>query len=294
MELRQLRYLVAVVEEANFTRASERLFVTQSALSQQIQALEQSVGTPLLDRSKRGVRLTEAGKILHQHAQKIFLEIEQAAVAIRELEGLGRGELKIGAVQTVNHYLLPTLLTAFTQRYPQIRLSIEELSTDDIENRLAAGTLQLGLGFTPTTHPKIQSSPLFEERLVLIVRTDHPLAHQRQVRVGELDQLPLVMLSHTFCTRRLWEESAQLATAQPQIVMEMNTVSSLLAVVERTGLACVLPALALRESAGQSLVSVDLYDPIPSRQVGVLWNRETYLCAASQAFMAMTKQQAVG
>src|SRR5688500_7403896 len=124
MELRQLRYLLAVVEEANFTRASEKVFVSQSALSQQIQALEQEIGTVLLDRSKRGVRLTAAGEILRHHAQRIFLELEQAQTAIQELEGLQRGELRIGVVQTVNAYLLPSLVTAFLGRYPDIKLSI--------------------------------------------------------------------------------------------------------------------------------------------------------------------------
>src|SRR5690606_13404805 len=105
MELRQLQYLVAIVQEANFTRASEKVFVSQSALSQQIQALEQEVGTVLLDRSRRGVRLTAAGEILYHHAQRMFLELAQAKIAIHELEGLQRGELHVGVVQTVNDYL---------------------------------------------------------------------------------------------------------------------------------------------------------------------------------------------
>lgn len=293
MELRQLRYLAAVVEEANFTRASEKLFVTQSALSQQIQALEQDIGTTLLDRSKRGIRLTEAGKILYQHTQKIFLELEQAAVAIRELEGLQRGDLRIGVVQTVNHYLLPSLLTTFTQQHPHIRLAVDELSSDEIENRLEMGALQIGLGFVPASNGKIQAENLFEERLVLIVRRDHPLVSSPRIAVELLDQMPLVMLSNTFCTRRLCEESAQLAAAQPKIVMEMNTVGSILAVVEKTGLATVLPHLALQDAPLHNLISIDLYNPIPSRQVGVLWNRENYLCAASQAFIAVAKAHIV-
>jgi LysR family transcriptional regulator, cyn operon transcriptional activator len=289
MEIRQLRYLVAIAQEANFTRASEKVFVSQSALSQQIQALEQDVGTVLLDRSKRGVRLTAAGEILYHHAQRIFLELEQAETAIQELEGLQRGELRIGVVQTVNDYLMPLLASTFAQRHPQIKLLVNELPTDDIELGLEQGELQVGLSFLPNSSQNINAQPLLEEQLVLIVRDDHPLAHQKDVAVASLDQLPMVMLSNTFCTRRLWEESARLTPAQPRIVMEMNTVSSILAVVESSGLATVLPRLTLTRKPSARLVSVDLIEPTPSRQVGLLWHRENYLCHASRAFLAMAQ-----
>lgn len=290
MELRQLRYLIAIVEEANFTRASEKVFVSQSALSQQIQTLEQEVGTILLDRSKRGVRLTAAGEILYRHARRVFLELEQATIAIQETEGLQRGELRVGVVQTVNDYLMPSLATTFAECHPQIKLLVDELSSDEIEIRLENGELHVGLGFVPITNASIHTQHLFKEQLVLILRDDHPLARQSTIAVESLDQMPMVMLSNTFCTRRLWEESAHLAAAQPKIVMEMNTVSSILAVVEKTGLATVLPKNILAEKQPSQLVSLDLHNPTPSRQVGLLWHRDSYLCTASRAFIDMAQK----
>ena len=289
MELRQLRYLLAIAEEANFTRAAEKVFVSQSALSQQIQSLEKEVGTVLLDRSKRGVRLTAAGEILCHHARRMLLELTQAEIAIQELEGLQRGDLRIGVVQTVNDYLMPTVVTAFAEQYPNIRLSIEELSSDDIETGLINGDLQIGLSFIPPSSKQIEAEALFAEELVLIVRHDHSLAHQPDVTVHSLDTLPMIMLSNTFCTRRLWEENARLASAQPRVVMEMNTVSSILAVVEKTGLATVLPKFALADSDANALISLELRNPTPSRQVGLLWHRENYLCTASRAFIDITR-----
>lgn len=285
MELRQLKYLMAIAQEANFTRAAEKLFVTQSALSQQIQTLEQEIGTILLDRSKRGVRLTAAGEILCAHAQRIFLELEQAQTALQELEGLQRGELHIGVVQTVNEYLMPALATTFAERHPHIKLSIDELSSDEIEERLEIGELQAGISFIPLSSASISAQPLFEEQLVLIVRRDHALAGQNAVAVEALDQMPMVMLSNSFCTRRLWEENAQLTSAKPKIVMEMNTVSSILAIVEKIGLATVLPKFTLQQQYAANLVSLDLYNPSPSRQVGLLWHKEHFLCSASRAFL---------
>lgn len=292
MELRQLRYLLAVAAAGNFTRAAETVFVTQSALSQQIQALEQEMGAVLLDRSRRGVRLTAAGEILHQHAQRIMLELEGARVAIEELAGLQRGDLCVGVVQTVNAYLLPMVVTMFAADYPQIKLSIEELPSDDIEAGLTNGDLQVGISFTPPTNTAISTEDLFTEQLVLVVRDDHALAHTQAVPVQALDGMALVMLSKTFCTRRLWEENARLAAAQPQVVLEMNTVSSILSVVARTGLPTVLPAPTLQEVSPQNLVGVRLQQPELSRTVGLLWHQDNYLCTASRAFMEVTRQVA--
>jgi LysR family cyn operon transcriptional activator len=286
MELRQLRYLIAIAEAGNFTRAAETVFVSQSALSQQIQTMEQEIGTLLLDRSKTGVRLTAAGEILCHHARQMLRELNEAKVAIEELEGLKRGELRIGVVQTVNAYLMPAIATTFNGHYPDVKLSIEELAADDIESGLEQGDLQVGVGFIPPTSTSLESAGLFEERLVLVVRRDHPLAQQESVAVKELDEMALIMLTKTFCTRRLWEENARFAAAQPRVVLEMNTVNSILSVVEKTGLPTILPQFTLLENS-TDLVALPLRNPVPSRQVGLLWHRDYYLCASSRAFIDM-------
>lgn len=289
MELRQLRYLVVIAEEANFTRAAEKVFVSQSALSQQIQSLEQEVGTVLLDRSKRGVRLTSAGEILYRHALHIFSELDQAKIAIQELEGLQRGELRVGVVQTVNDYLMPSIVTLFSQYHPQIKLFIDELSSSQIERGLADGTLQVGVGFIPASSEDIHTEPLFHEELALIVRHDHPLANRHTIPIKALDNMEMIMLSNTFCTRQLWEENARLASIQPKIVMEMNTVSSILAVVEKTSLVTVLPKFTLEKGIPNSLRCIHLSEPTLLRQVGLLWHDTHYLCSASRAFISQTK-----
>jgi LysR family cyn operon transcriptional activator len=290
MELRQLRYLAAIVQEANFTRAAEKVFVSQSALSQQIQALEQAVGTVLIDRSKRGVRLTAAGEILYYHAQRIFTELEQATTAINELQGLQRGALQIGVVQTVNDYLMPLLASAFAEQYAQIKLVVDELPAAAVETGLEQGKLQVGLAFLPSANQSLSTLPLLDERLVLVVRDDHALAQQKEIKVACLDQLPMVMLSNTFCTRRLWEESARMTHVQPRIVMEMNTVSSILGVVENSGLATVLPELTLLRKRFSRLVGIHLTEPHLSRQVGLMWHRDNFMCSASRVFLEMTQK----
>jgi LysR family transcriptional regulator, cyn operon transcriptional activator len=289
IDLRQLRYLITVAEEANFTRAAETLYVTQSALSQQIQTLEKAVGVALLDRSKRGVRLTAAGSILVSHAQRMLLELDKAQIALQELEGLQRGSLRIGVVQTINEYLMPSIIGTFVSQYPRIKLLVEERSTDDIEAGLESGEFQVGLSFIPTNNAIIDSTFLFEEQLILVVRRDHPLAQVECLLVKALDELPMVMLSRTYCTRHLWEDTARLAGAHPQVMMELNTVSGILAAVAQTGLATVLPGQVLAARLIPDLVGIPLHNPLPSRQVGVLWNRDFFVCSASRKFIELTQ-----
>jgi LysR family transcriptional regulator, cyn operon transcriptional activator len=289
IDLRQLRYLITVAEEANFTRAAETLYVTQSALSQQIQTLEKAVGVALLDRSKRGVRLTAAGSILVSHAQRMLLELDKAQIALQELEGLQRGSLRIGVVQTINEYLMPSIIGTFVSQYPRIKLLVEERSTDDIEAGLESGEFQVGLSFIPTNNAIIDSTFLFEEQLILVVRRDHPLAQVECLPVKALDELPMVMLSRTYCTRHLWEDTARLAGAHPQVMMELNTVSGILAAVAQTGLATVLPGQVLAARLIPDLVGIPLHNPLPSRQVGVLWNRDFFVCSASRKFIELTQ-----
>jgi LysR family cyn operon transcriptional activator len=294
MELRQLRYLLAIAEEGNFTRAAEKVFVSQSALSQQIQLLEQEIGAPVLSRGKRGVHLTAAGEVLQRHALRVFHELDQARVVIDELQGLKRGELRVGAVQTVNDYLMPHLITAFAARYPDVKLRVDELPSDEIEAGLEGGSLQAAIGFIPASRAEIAHERLFSERLALVVRADHPLAPKRTIAVSVLDGLPMIMLANTFCTRRLWEESARLASAQPRVVLEVNTVSSILSLVETTGLASVLPEYSLRDGESRGLKAVALTDPTPVRQVGLLWRRDESLCAATRAFMTLVRELTQG
>lgn len=287
MELRQLEYLLAVAQEGNFTRAAESVHVSQSALSQQIQVLEKELDTQLIDRSKRGAKLTAAGQVLQQHAQNIFHELGQAKITIQELEGLQRGSLHIGVVQTVNDYLMPTLMAKFSHQYPDVKLFVEELPSEAIEAGVSNGSLQLGFSFIPIANTHLKADKLFEERLALIIRHDHPLANEIEITVETLHDLPMVMLSNTFCTRQLWEETARLASAQPHITMELNTVSSILSVVEKVGLATILPEQTLPENTSSSLIKIKITQPTPLRQVGILSHKTDYLCAASRAFIQL-------
>ncbi|MER3405049.1 MAG: hypothetical protein C4289_07695 [Chloroflexota bacterium] len=149
MELRHLRYFQAVAEERSFRRAAERLFISQPALSQQIRQLEEEVGVPLFDRIGKRVRPTAAGELLLGYAQRVLHELAEAQRALAEFEGLARGTLALGVVQTVDSYLIPAALARFIPAYPAIAIRIEELP---------AGRLTLGSGSPPPAQQRSRQS----------------------------------------------------------------------------------------------------------------------------------------
>ncbi len=284
MELRHLTYLLSVVEEGSFTRAAEKLYVSQPALSQQIKQLEDELGTPVLDRAGRRVRLNAAGEIFVMHARRVFQELDEAKIALQELQELQRGSLRVGIVQTVNAYLIPPVVARFTEAYPLIQLEIEELAAGEIEQALREGLVQLGVSFIPPTEEGLEYEELFNEELVLVIGEKHAMANCVEIEVSKLNGFPLVLLPKSYCTRRLWEECSQKAGIQARVVVEMNTIGAILSTIRQTKAGTILPRLALQQPYSQGLIGVQLCNPTPRRTVGLLWRRNAYRCRASQVF----------
>lgn len=289
MELRHLRYFLAVAEREHFTRASESLHVSQPTLSLQIKQLEEELGTPFFDRVGKRVRLTDAGRVFREHARRALREMEDAQIAINELEGLMRGAVTVGVVQTVNAYLVPQIVTRLSAEWPAVQIKIEELANGKIEEGLVEGRVNVGVGFIPTTAAEIVAEPLFDEALVLIVSDNHKFANRSHVPVRELHGEPLVLLSQNFCTRRLTDVSLAEGGACPRIAVEMNSIEGILATVRAGGAATVLPSLAVGRGL-PGVRAITLTKPTPRRTVGMLWHRDGYRTAAARAFAKTVKR----
>jgi LysR family cyn operon transcriptional activator len=284
MELRHLRYFLAVADTAHFRRAAESLHVSQPTLSQQIQQLERELGVPLFDRIGRRVQLTVAGETLRVHAHRVLLELKEAQVALLELDGLKRGKLQVGVVQPLDTYLIPRIIARFTAAHPGVFLGVEELTAGQIEEDLLRGRLNLGISSVSPAADEIASEPLFEEELTLIVPSRHRLASRKILKLKELDTEPLVLLAGAYYPRQLFDEKAREVGLRPRVAVEMNSIDGILAATRRSGRATVLPALALRNRA-PGLRAISFAEPKPRRTVGLLWRRESYRCRATEAFM---------
>ncbi|HET7057123.1 MAG TPA: LysR family transcriptional regulator, partial [Nitrospiraceae bacterium] len=158
MELRQLRYFLAVADCGNFTRAAEKVAISQPSLSVQIAALEEELGALLFDRLGRHVALTEPGRVFRDHAQRVIRETELATQSVRDLTGAEQGRLVVGVLSTVNSYLIPPLVCRFKQRFPRVHLQVHAQPSSTIEKAVAANRLDLGLCLLPVTNDRLITS----------------------------------------------------------------------------------------------------------------------------------------
>ncbi|WP_433011359.1 LysR family transcriptional regulator [Kribbella sp. CA-294648] len=184
--LRQLEYLVAVVDLGSFTKAAELLHVTQPALSHQIRALERSAGSPLLERLPRAVRLTPTGRAMLPHARAALADAERANCAARQAAGLEVGELQIATLYSISLGILPTALKAWRRSHPEVGIRLfEHRHTDELADAMRAGQADLAVGPAPVNWSGT-TQVLGEEELVVVVATDDPAAKGTSVRLSDL------------------------------------------------------------------------------------------------------------
>lgn len=284
MDLRQLRYFIAVANTQHMTRAAEQLHVTQSTLSHQIRQMEEALGTALFDRIGRGIRLTEAGELFREFAQRALMELESGVNALAELDHVLRGQLRVGVIHTINSSLVPPVISRFVAEHSGVMVTVDEMSGVDIEEGIVRGRLDLGIGFAPATSEDVLAEPLFDEKIVLIVPKGAASADRRMMRASELSRFKLALMSSRFMTRRLIDAAYGQYIAG-NITLEMNSIEALLATVRCGGLSTILNERALLHEG--DLVKIAITDPGTVRTAALLWHRERYRGAAARRFAAM-------
>ena len=269
MELRHLRYFDAVAETLNFTRAAERLHVTQSTLSHQIKQLEDEVGTPLFDRSGKRVRLTETGEILRSHMTPALERIDLGLQALRAPAEAITGIIRLGTTPSFNTQMVPQCVATLLKSYPGIAVNVEELAAGQILKRLRSGHLDMAVSYPPGDGGDLWFEPLYNEELRLVVAANHPLARRRKVRMVELHNLRMVLLPAQFLTRKLLDDCCDAAGAKPIVVAQLNSVAPMIELIRQTDLAGIIPESAV--GMGPGLRVIPLEDPTPIRTPGMLW-----------------------
>jgi LysR family transcriptional regulator, benzoate and cis,cis-muconate-responsive activator of ben and cat genes len=193
MELRHLRYFLAVADELHFGRAAARLHIAQPPLSRQIQQLEEELGFALFTRTARRVRLTDAGRAFHAEARSIVARVGEATEAARRVARGEAGALAVGFVASATYALLPRLYRRFRERHPGVALTLAELSTAEQVEALRAGHIQVGLARPPVGDDTLAVEPLDEEPLVVALPARHRLAAERDVPLRALAAEPFVL-----------------------------------------------------------------------------------------------------
>jgi len=201
MTITQLKYVLAVAEHQNFTKAAQKTFVTQPTLSMQIQKLEEELDILIFDRSKKPIELTSIGKKIVSQAHNIVNEADRMQDVVDQEKGFIGGEFKLGIIPTVMPTLLPMFLKNFGNKYPKVQLKIEELTTDDIISKLNDGHLDAAIAATPLENDKVKERVLYYEPFVGYVPQNHRLHSKTKIDSSDLDIEDILLLEDGHCFR---------------------------------------------------------------------------------------------
>ncbi len=295
LELRQLRYFVAVAEELNFSRAAERVFLTQPALSHQVRRLEETLGLKLFARSSRHVELTDAGHELLALARETLERLDQGVTDIRRRAGVESARFRIGFTEYANYSAISQIVTRFAARHPDLRLEQREGSTLEQISALKEGTLDAGFFLATLQDDALEALPLWREPFVLALSETHPLARLEAIPVRALDGVQLMVNARTISpgTYDYIIETCRRAGATPKLIPnegpQIYTFSSMARLVA-SGVGVFMVVKTLEQIGFPGVVFRSLIDPEPAMDVVLSWRRGNPL-EALQSLIELTGEQ---
>lgn len=201
MTITQLQYVLAVAEHKNFTLAAEKCFVTQPTLSMQIQKVEEELKIQIFDRTKKPIQLTDIGQKIVNQAKNIVNEADRMKDIVEQQKGFIGGEFRLGIIPTIMPTLLPMFLNTFIKKFPKVKLTIEELNTDEIIIKLKNGNLDAAIAATPLGEEKLKEIVLYYEPFVAYIPEKHRIADKKEIEVSDLNLDEILLLQDGHCFR---------------------------------------------------------------------------------------------
>jgi LysR family transcriptional regulator, hydrogen peroxide-inducible genes activator len=277
VNLRDLRYLVALAEHRHFGRAAEACFVSQPTLSTQIRKLEEELGVTLVERAPRKVMLTPAGRDIAERARRIVADVEQMKEAARRSQDPEAGTVRLGIFPTLGPYLLPHVVPRIRARFPRLELLLVEEKSPEILARLRSGRLDAGLLALPVHDDQLHAEFLFEEPFLLAVPKGHALAGRGSLRLRDLKDERLLLLEDGHCLRDQALDVCHMAGAGENAGFQATSLETLRQMVAAGVGLTLLPTLAVRPPVPPSpdIRLLDFDDAPPSRRIAMVWRRSS-------------------
>src|SRR2546421_3733117 len=275
IQLVQIEGFLEVARRGNVSRAAEALFVTQPTLTARLHGLERELGQPLFLRTRRGMRLTDAGRLFLPYAERAVRSVRDARQALQDAASDSGGRLVLGAAPAVSTYVLPLLLERFATRHPRVDVAVRTGHSEDMLQMLLREEVQLAM-VRALRHADIESVPLYREELVLGVPRGHPLLKRRTVGIADVSNERLILFDRTSSYYELTQTFFLKLGVTPREVMELDNIESAKKMVERRLGIALLPRTAVsRELQGKSLWLVKVKDAPPlSQQIVVIRRRD--------------------
>jgi DNA-binding transcriptional LysR family regulator len=284
MELKQLNYFVAVVNHMSFSKAAEKLHISQPSLSNAIKNLERDLGFQIIERNTRNIRLTEAGEVLYDRAIHLLSEMTIVKKEMEELRLVGKGELQIGMIESVK-YWIPKVIVRYNERFSEMHIRLTEvLSGGDVKNSLRKYETHAIITNQLIMEVDIETVPLYKEKLVLVLHVSHPMANRESITLKELEYEPFIISTEGFQTREDILRAFTLDDTEPTIKYEIERFETALSLVsENLGIAFI-PENYLQGPHDLSIVSKTIDSPVLERTVYLTYMKNRYVSPSIKAF----------
>ncbi len=292
MNLNQLRVFCEVVERKGFTRAAEALYLTQPAVSRQVQELERHYGVDLFEQIGKRIYPTEAGTTLYNYAKTIFHTLDDLEVDLNQLKGLKSGHLRIAASATAGTYLLPPLLGKFKRKYPGVEVSLEIYNSQQVEQRLLQyQQLDLGVTERPETEESLYSEAFDTDQLMVITSPEHPLADRGSISASELQGERFILREVGSGTRTLLDEEFSRLSLRVKPIMELGSTAAVKqAVAAGLGVSVVSSRSIQLEMEAGLLRALTCPDMRLVREIRYVHHKDKRLSRAATAFLQILKK----
>lgn len=287
MELRALRAFVEVARSGSFTQAAETLSVTQPTVSKLVGLLESELGLPLLQRNSRRALPTDAGRLVFGYAEAMLAGAANIELALAELGGLRRGELRIGLPPLGPRLFVP-LIGAFKRRYPGIELKPYEDGSRAIEQALVDGQLELGGLLDPVDESRFEHRMLIDDRLALLAPARSRWARRREVRLAELAEEPFIMFPAAYALNERITEACRQCGFTPDVVGRSGQIGFILELVRCGVGVSLLPSTELGQLDLKDFAVSALIEPVIPWRLDMAWLRGGYLSAAARAWLELS------
>ncbi|MGQ4584634.1 LysR substrate-binding domain-containing protein [Lysobacter sp. F60174L2] len=292
MNLRDLKYLLALADHKHFGRAAAASFVSQPTLSTQIRKLEEELGVALVERAPRRVMLTPIGRDIVERARRVIAEIDQMAEVARRSQDPEAGTVRLGLFPTLAPYLLPHVLPAVRERFPRLELLLVEEKTDQILARLRDGRLDAGILALPLHDEQLHIEPLFDEPFLLAVPRGHPMARQESLDLSQLDDQHLLLLEEGHCLRDQALDVCRLSGADERDGFRATSLETLRQMVASGVGITLLPVLAVQPPVPVSpdIALLPFKNQPPHRRIAMVWRRSSAMDAFLQQLAGAFRQ----
>jgi len=290
LDIKHLQYFMEVTRSGSFTRAANQLYITQPAISRIIKSLEDELGMPLFIRSRKQLSLTDAGRVLYEHAQIFDQQFELLKTELDQLSTLKKGHIRIGLPSIVNSFFFSELIASFHQEYPEITFQMVEDGSKRIEEKVISDTLDFGVVVLPEEHDQFDYYSFVQESLKLVVPASHHLVPYQTVSLKELKEEDFIMFNQDFALRDRIINACSEAGFSPRVISETSQLDFIEEMVA-SGLGITLLPESTCAELTMDVKEISLSNPKIGWNLAIIWKQEEHMSQVAREFIRFAKER---